>query len=185
MTMNDFVAGWVVAGSLFLAGCSGDDKSNGTPAGDGGEAATPTTSSAFDPCALLDKSEIQPIVSDTIVSADLEHEGDDLRCTWSDAETFGLLDVFSHHDLELYGFSSRAPSAVPITGVGDEAHLGGYSTVYVRVGERSFFAQGLRPVADGQVSAVIREAMPDEDEETLEENEAAYRLAKLVASKLD
>ncbi len=184
MTMNDSVAGWVVAGCILMAGCSGDDKSNGTPAA-GGDGATPSASSAFDACALLDKSEVQPLVADAIASADLEHEGDDLRCNWRDAETFVLLDVFSHGDVENYEVSKRAPGSVGLTGVGDDAHVSHFGTVYVRIGDRSFFAQGLRPVADGQVSQVIRDARPDEDEDELKVHEAAYRLAKIVATKLD
>jgi hypothetical protein len=183
--MNDLVAGWVVAGCILMAGCSSDDKSSANPAA-GGDGETPSASSnAFDACALLDKSEVQPLVSDVIAGADLEHEGDDLRCNWRDAETFVLLDVLSHGDVENYEVSKRAPGSVGISGVGDDAHVSDFGTVYVRVGARSFFAQGLRPVADGQVSQVIRDARPDEDEDELEVHEAAYRLAKIVAAKLD
>lgn len=173
-------------GCVWLVGCSSDDKApvDSSPGGSSGDSASLT--GAFDACALVAKGEIQPLISETIVEAELKREGDGLRCTWrGDADTFEVLDVLSYDALDLYESSRSAANAHPIDGVGDAAHVSGYNTVYVLVGERSFFAQALVPVADGQVSETIRSAQTDADEEDLKRNEAAFRLAKIVAGKLD
>jgi len=175
-----------------LSGCSDDSSSSDD--GSGGSSGSGTGGSGGggsnlpDPCTLLSYDDIETITGRPIASTEF-NEGaltGDPSCIWHATDTFSVFQVALWSSDDSYDRSAAMSDALPIPGVGDDAHLASSSRVYVKLGTMAFFTQSMYPVADGQISSEIQTATTGTDlsEDEIGEYEAAFRGAKLVEPKL-
>jgi hypothetical protein len=177
-TLGHF-AGLAIVAALLGNACSSDSSPGQPNTGAGG---APPGGSAPDPCTLVTIAEIQPIVERTLTIAEPVPSGDDRVCDWQDANTFTLLTVMAFASVARFDGAKDATKT--IAGLGDDAFIGLNSAVYVKLKQKAFFAQALVQVKDGVVGPEVRAAAGNVDATELGKDEASYRLAKIVASKL-
>jgi hypothetical protein len=138
-----------------------------------------------DPCTLLTSAELGAIVNVQLVrterSSGLTGDPD---CMWYDADDRAVFQVSLWDDHEQYDFSAMSPSSSPLSGVGQEAHLGSLNVVHVKLATEAFFTQAMVPAADGQISPEVEAAATDAMMNALGAYEAAFRVAKLVEDRL-
>jgi hypothetical protein len=183
--------------ALFaLSGCSddsssGDDGSGGTGGSSGsgtGGSGGGGGSNLPDPCTLLSYADVESITGRPIASTEA-NEGSvtgDPSCIWHATDTFSVFQVALWSSVASYDRSAGMSDALPVPGIGDDAHLASSSRVYVKLGAMAFFTQSMYPVADGQISTEIQAATTGTDltADDIAEYEAAFRGAKLVEPKL-
>jgi hypothetical protein len=172
------LSAWVLALAL-AAGCSGDSDDSGADApgsedttsasGDGGDG-----DSGGNACDLLTEDEVSAAVGVEVnagqgADGPVATGGTQETCKWSSVDS--PIDTAT---ITIYSETSAAdsvrdadPDAAPLEGVGDEAFVSSFASVWAYVGEQSFMAQWY--------------AMEGTDDENLPMSEA---LAKLVADNL-
>jgi hypothetical protein len=176
-----------------LSGCSDDSSSGDDGSGGSGGSGTGGNgggggSQLPDPCTLLSHDDVEIITGRPIASTEF-NEGavtGDPSCIWHATDTFSVFQVALWSSVDNYDRSAGMPDALPVPGLGDDAHLASSSRVYVKLGTMAFFTQSMYPVADGQISTEIQAATTGTDltEDELAEYEAAFRGAQLVEPKL-
>jgi hypothetical protein len=191
MIARPFALLMAVATAATMAAC-GTSSSN-QPASAPGAAASsgPATAAAGgklpDPCGLLSMDEIKAVVGKAPAATETSDAGDSLggpTCTWNDSDGYSVfvLTVLSSPD----AFERSTVSiSKPVKGVGQDAHLNRLAGLYVKTATHTFYTQSQLPVADGQVSADIQAATKAAGtNEKPPVDEASFRLAKLVATRL-
>lgn len=175
----------------LLSACSSESspggEGSGASGGSGGAGGSGSTG-ATDlpaPCTLATPAELGAIVDVTLTRfGEIRGLTGDPSCTWYDADDNGVFQLSLWDDSIQYDYSKQDDASVPLSGIGVEAHLGFLYTVHVLTETGAFFAQGLEPVADGQVSPEIQSAISTEMMPQLLQYEAAFRLAQLVIDDL-
>lgn len=162
-------------GAMFFLGCS-DDTSKST-----GPTTVPTVTT--DPCSLVSGSDYAAITGLQTTHTVKETDGGDALCSWNDSADYTLFSIRILSD-DPFGIKSLIQVA-PLAGLGEDAFLGGYYTVYVKTSKAEFFVQSMNPVSDGKLSAPIQAA---DTSATVHKDiltyEASYRVAKIAVGKL-
>lgn len=183
---------------LLLAGCgnaaSGGGPGTARPAVPAASAsAAPAAGQAAaiaDPCALVSLDEVAALVRDAPVKAQRTEEGGVVPtygCDYVDADGGSRISFSIYRDATVYD-DTVLPQDIALPGLGVRAVLSTVDSVQVTTGKYAFTVQSMTPVKDGQVSPVIKSApwltSGDPLKGDAATSEAAYRLAKLVASRL-
>jgi hypothetical protein len=138
-----------------LVACGGDEgeQNDGDSGGDTSAEATPTTSetaaaSDVSACGLLTPEEVEaavgsPVKEGIASSGPAVTGGDFTTCIWQSADRNNPADTAT---LTIYpnadaADSARSEDAKDINGIGDKAYSDSVSSVWVYVGDQSFFAQ--------------------------------------------
>lgn len=154
---------------------------------DGADAGT-SSQGAVDFCTVVKLEELASATSKTLVRSLPSSVGNDKLCRWEDSDGYSALNVDSFATTESFDRFKTLEGNVAITGVGEEAFLSGFSTVYVKAKGRAFMAQAAQPAPNNAVGAEVQAALkkgrPSGPQKPDSHYEAAYRLAKILVTKL-
>jgi len=160
----------------MLLGCSDDSTGDATNN-------PPVKTGWPDPCSLASATDFAAITGVQATHTKKEWDGGDSVCTWYDSAGYGELVIRELGDdvFELKPLMQLAP----IAGLGEDAFLSDYSTVYVKTAKAQIFVQSLLPAIDGNLSAPIQAADTSAKvHKDVRTSEASYRIAKIAAGKL-
>lgn len=145
---------FLLTAAVALTACGGgDDGDDGS--GDGGSSgagsgATASESAAaeVEACDLLSPADVEaavgvPVHEGVPSSGPSATGGGYTSCIWqsADPESVGNSATLTVYDNTAAADSAREDDAVDVEGIGDAAYSGSVSSVWVYVGDRSFFAQ--------------------------------------------
>ena len=160
---------------VVTTGCSGDSpgdsadpdaRDTASPSGD----VSQDSVAGSEACALLSQVEVSEAVGTEVgpgrgSSGGVATGGSQSTCEWSSIERpadTAKLTIYSE-TTAADSVRDADPDAEPLPGIGDEAFVGSYASVWVYKGDRSFMAQWYSMMTD--------------DEENLPRSEALARLA--------